>query len=167
MGHIHKILVPIDGSPASIAGLAEAMLLSEDLGARVDVLYVDAPDSFDIGSGTNASKKAKEEAGREMVAAVAFARKRLGERLTTRTISGEPLRMILEVATNEKNDLIVIGTHGRIGRLRSLVGSVAEGVVRNAPCLVLTVRATDGEEESFSERVHRRDAIAEQMRPAR
>ena len=67
---------------------------------------------------------------------------------------GDPLRTILETARLGNYDLIVMGTHGRVGRLHSLLGSVTEGVVRNAACPVLTVREPSGEEESFSERIH-------------
>ena len=94
--------------------------------------------------------------------AIGEARALIGDRLSRRTESGEPVRKILEVAAAEQADLIVIGTHRRVGRLHALVGSVAEGVVRSAPCPVLTVRRADGEEESFSERIHGRRTIAEQ-----
>jgi nucleotide-binding universal stress UspA family protein len=47
----------------------------------------------------------------------------------------------MEFASSRDIDLIVMGTHGRIDREHMLTGSVAEGVVRNAPCPVLTVRA--------------------------
>ncbi len=55
---------------------------------------------------------------------------------------GEAAPGVLAWATKLKADLIVIGTHGRRGATRFLMGSVAEAVVRRAPCHVLTVRAT-------------------------
>jgi hypothetical protein len=60
-----------------------------------------------------------------------------------------------------------MGTHGRVGRLRALVGSVAEGVVRSSSCPVLTVRVRDGQDESFAERIHRRETIADRARHPR
>ncbi len=90
-------------------------------------------------------------------------RDKLGERLVRRTESGDPIRTIVEVAGRGRFDLIVLGTHGRVGRLRALVGSVAEGVVRNSPCPVMTVREPDGEQESFAERIHGRPAVADQV----
>jgi nucleotide-binding universal stress UspA family protein len=167
MGHIHNIVVPMDGSPASIAGLSQAVTLAEDLGAAITVLHVDAPDHFQVGSTTAAAKGPRDQAERAMEAAIAAAKGKLGERLDRRAESGEPIRRILETATEAHADLIVLGTHGRVGRLHSLVGSVTEGVVRSAPCPVLTVRHPDGEEESFGERVHGRDAIADQARSSR
>ncbi len=53
---------------------------------------------------------------------------------------GDPATAILQVAQERRCELIVMGTHGRTGLGRLLMGSVAEQVVRNAPCPVLTVR---------------------------
>ncbi len=71
------------------------------------------------------------------------------------------MRRIVEVA-GDGFDLIVMGTHGRVGRLHELLGSVAEGVVRNAPCPVLTVRDPREGYQSFAERRHHRPTVAEQ-----
>jgi nucleotide-binding universal stress UspA family protein len=57
-----------------------------------------------------------------------------------RYLTGPPVREILGLADREHIDLIVIGSHGRTGLSRLLMGSVAEGVVRNAKCLVLVVK---------------------------
>ena len=56
--------------------------------------------------------------------------------------AGVPFEAIVKVAEEERADLIVIGTHGRSGLNRVLLGSVAERVIRLAPCPVLTVRQT-------------------------
>jgi nucleotide-binding universal stress UspA family protein len=58
-----------------------------------------------------------------------------------RLTEGDPAEEILKAIAGEKADLVVIGTHGRGGLTRFLVGSVAEAVLRKAPCPVLTVRA--------------------------
>ncbi len=162
MGHIKTILVPIDGSPASVAGLAAAVTLAEDLHAEVHVLSVNVPSHFEVGSATDSveAERAKIEHDREE--AIATARSELGERLRLRNEAGDPMRTILEVANKEHVDLIVMGTHGRVGRLHALVGSVAEGVVRNSPCPVMTVRQPGGQEESFGERLHGRESISVQ-----
>ena len=55
-------------------------------------------------------------------------------------IMGDPVSTIIRVAEEEHVDLIVMGTHGRTGLAHALLGSVAEKVVRKAPCPVLTVR---------------------------
>jgi nucleotide-binding universal stress UspA family protein len=169
MGHIQKLLVPMDGSPSSLTALAEALTLAEDLGggAEVDVLHVKTADPLDAGSTAAAATGAEAQAEREMEEAIAGAKRRLGDRLSRRTDAGDPIRKILEVAAADHADLIVMGTHGRVGRLHALVGSVAEGVVRNASCPVLTVRQGRGEEESFAERIHGRQSLAEQTRSPR
>ena len=167
MGHIQRILVPVDGSPPSLAALSQAVELADDLRASVDVLHVIAPDEFEVGSTTEVADVARATEDRGMEAAVAAAKQRLGDRLKRRRMPGDPIRTILEVAAAERFDLIAMGTHGRVGRLETLVGSVATGVTRNSPCPVLVVRRPDGEEESFKERVHGTPTIAEQIRPPR
>jgi nucleotide-binding universal stress UspA family protein len=164
MGHIQKILVPMDGSPPSMAALREAVALAEDLQAVIDVLHVRAPDRFEVGSTTATAQSAAEQADRTMDEAIDSAKARLGERLSRRTDFGDPIRTILDVASSGDFDLIVMGTHGRVGRLHALVGSVAEAVVRSSVCPVLTVRRPDGAQESFSERIHGRHAIGERGR---
>ncbi len=150
MAHIKKILVPVDDSACSLAALTHAAALADDLDASIDVLFVPT-ESEPVLSGA-------------IAAAVGSLQTRLGERLARREQSGDPLRTIIETAREGGFDLIVMGTHGRVGRLRSLIGSVAEAVVRNAPCPVFTVREPGGEAEGFGERVHGRPSIAEQSR---
>jgi nucleotide-binding universal stress UspA family protein len=166
MGHVHKMLVPIDDSACSMSALGQAVALAEDLGAEVELLHI-APADERALDAVSPSEEEREESARAMAAAVAEADRRLGARLTRRTDSGDPVRKILEIATAEHADLIVMGTHGRIGRLRALLGSVAEEVVRNSPCPVLTVRVAHGEEESYAERIHGTSALAEQVRSGR
>jgi nucleotide-binding universal stress UspA family protein len=99
-----------------------------------------------------------------MERAVERAEARLGGRFHRRVVDGDPLLRILEAAADGAVDLVVMGTHGRIGRLHAMVGSVTEGVVRNAPCPVLAVRVPEGDEESFPERLRGGQSIAELVR---
>lgn len=154
METLRSILVPIDGSPPSLAALDHAVSLATDYGARLDVLHV-------VPATEPLSQAARAELETALDAAVDNARDVLGERVSLRTVTGEPVREIIEGAS-EGVDLIVIGTHGRIGRLHAMLGSVAEGVVRNAPCPVLTVRDATGGYQSFAERRHGRPTLAEQ-----
>jgi nucleotide-binding universal stress UspA family protein len=167
MGHIKNILAAVNGSPSSLAALDEAVSLAEDLGAHVDVLHV-APSAGSKGAPPSVTEKVGlEEITREMEHAIDVAKGRLGDRLDRREASGEPVRTILETAVAARSDLIVIGTHGRLGRLHELAGSVAATLVRSAPCPVMTVHMPDGEEESFSERIHGRQPLSTQVRPGR
>ena len=164
MASIRQILVPIDGSPCSTAALEHAVALAVENGqTKVTALHVEAPDEFEVGSITPSAPGAREEAQREMDAAVVRAQGVLGDRVSRLSVPGDPLRTIIEIGTEGDYELIVMGTHGRVGRLRMLLGSVAEGVVRNAPCPVLTVREPGGEYQSFAERLHDIPTIAEQL----
>jgi nucleotide-binding universal stress UspA family protein len=156
MPTLQTILVPIDGSPPSVAALEHAITLAQDYGAEVQALHV-AQEEAPL------TPLPDEAAGRAMDAAIDDARTVLGDdRLIFRIVVGDPITEIVEAGQDA--DLIVIGTHGRIGRIASILGSVAEGVVRNAPCPVLTVHDATGGYQSFSESRHHRPSIAEQAR---
>lgn len=156
MPTLQTILVPIDGSPPSLAALQHAVVLARDYGATVTALHVSAPVD-------GLTPLPDEEALREMDAAIEDARIELGDdRLSNRILVGDPSTEIVEAAHDM--DLIVIGTHGRIGRIYSILGSVAEAVVRNAPCPVLTVHDPSSEYQSFKDARHHRPSIADMAR---
>jgi len=71
-----------------------------------------------------------------------------------RVVVGHPFERILEVAVRENVALIVLGTHGRTGLAHAIMGSVAERVVRLAPCPVLTVKAATTSEKSWLESLY-------------
>lgn len=156
MTSFRSILVPIDGSPPSLAALEQAVALAEGTTSTVDVLRVTTAPAASTTGGV-AGMQAEVE--RAIDVAIQAAHTRIGERISYRTVHGDPLPRIIEAATEGAYDLVVVGTHGRVGRLHSLLGSVAEGVVRTAPCPVLTVRTMDGGDESFSERRHGRPSL--------
>jgi len=153
----------MDVSGCSIAALEYASSLAEVFGASVDVLQVQAPDDFKVGSAVPHAPDEFEQAEEDMKDAIARVERRLGARLRRSTRSGDPLKEILDAAAEGDHDIIVMGTHGRVGRLHMLVGSVAEAVVRNAPCPVLTVRVPEGE-ESFSEKLRGGAPLGELVR---
>lgn len=159
------ILVPVDGSDPSLAALEHAVALAEDGPTEIEVLHVEGPDRFAVGSSSPLSPSLRRERARRLEDAVDRARARLGSRILARSEAGDPLRTIVMVANEGGHDLIVIGTHGRVGRLHALLGSVAEGVVRNAPCPVLTVREPGRGYQSFAERRHGRPSFADQYAP--
>jgi nucleotide-binding universal stress UspA family protein len=65
-----------------------------------------------------------------------------GVRVESQVMEGDPVDMILRAAEETNSDVIVMGTHGRTALSRLLLGSVAEGVLRKAPCPVLTAKPT-------------------------
>jgi universal stress protein A len=145
MPKISKILVPVDLSSCSRSALNQALWLASELGASVQVLYVTELPRFrsepriasDSGNVT-LRDYALAEAKAELAAFLEPAGQ--AEKLLTSVDVGSPRESILGHAKRGGFDLIVMGTHGRTGRVHALAGSVAESVVRMAPCPVLTVR---------------------------
>ena len=151
MKPLSHILLPIDVSPWSKAAFDHAVSLAARTNATLDLLYVwpghndvacerfeelDAQGPF-VSTGRTAFASTLE--GRELEALMNLARS-FGIRVRGRLESGSPARAILRVASDDHYDLIVMGTHGRTGMAHLLFGSVAEEIVRSAPCPVLTVR---------------------------
>jgi nucleotide-binding universal stress UspA family protein len=80
--------------------------------------------------------------------------------VTTRVVIGSPAPCIAEEAATTGSDLIVMGTHGRGGVAHFVLGSVAERVLRTAPCPVLTVRESSRAAETIAaEAVRERQAV--------
>jgi nucleotide-binding universal stress UspA family protein len=125
---LNEILFPTDFSPASEAAGRIAREMAVQAGARLHVLHVVPP-------VTDPSLPAEHLAG----AARSLAD---GLRVETVLLSGWAGRNIVDYARDKRIDLIVVGTHGRTGITHAILGSVAETVVRLAPCLVLTVPAS-------------------------
>jgi nucleotide-binding universal stress UspA family protein len=149
MNAIRRILVPIDFSEASRAAFDYAIELARSVGASVDVLHVWevptflAPGSAVVvgASGTSLVEMVRTAAEDGLEKFVTDAAARGAKVNEWRAEPGSPAFAITEAARTAEYDLIVIGTHGRTGLSRALIGSVAERVVRHAPCPVLTVRS--------------------------
>ena len=137
---IHTILHPTDFSAPSEYALRFAAGLARDYGARLVVLH--AAEATPLGFLEGASAGDPE-------APVRAARQRfeqldvphVGASVERRFEVGNATEAILQTAADVRADLIVMGTHGRTGLERFLMGSVAEQVVRRAPCPVLTMTA--------------------------
>lgn len=152
---ITRILVPVDFSSHSDRALRYAARLAAQTGASVELLHVvDNP----VASGAWTSEVYVPDLPQMLDTLLGEANKRLttlksvaateGIAVETRVLTGQPAHTIVEHAGAGAFDLIVMGTHGRTGFSHLFVGSVAERVVRRAPCPVLTVRelARPGEE---------------------
>lgn len=141
-----RVLVPIDFSDSARAILAYAVDLARDRGAEVTLLHVVAVPvaPFDPAYGVSAGPKVLQEmqaaAEKGLATLAAEAKAPEGVKLRTRVVSGAPFREIVHEAREGGFDLVVIGTHGRTGLRHVFLGSVAENVVRLAPCPVLTLR---------------------------
>ena len=140
------ILVPTDGSPAATAAIEHAVDLAKTYDATIHALYVvDASAFSSIEAGSELVIDALEEEGQRAVSEVTDAAEEAGVDVETHVVSGTAYRRILDYIDSEAVDLVVMGTHGRSGVERFLLGSVTERVVRTADVPVLTIRH---EEES-------------------
>lgn len=141
---LKRILVPIDFSECSHKALQYALLLARQFGARLLVVYV-MPANYFVGSEFGPvdfpvpEAEWREQSRKELEA---LARREIGETVAFDAVvlQGQPAHEIAACAREEQASLIVISTHGRTGLRHVLVGSVAENVVRYAPCPVLVVR---------------------------
>lgn len=151
MEQIKKILAPVDLSNLSKAGLRYALDMAQPQGAEVIIYNVITVEETPFPQGDEAwvasqtevpkMKKTLEERRRLLDAFVAES---LGGLMATTPLRqqveiGTPYRKIINKATEEDVDMIVMSTHGRTGLLHMLIGSVTEKVVRRAPCPVLAV----------------------------
>ena len=152
---ITNILVPMDFSPHAEHAFTYATRFAERFGAKLALLYV-VDDSFVTGGWSSEiyvsnvpelMENLIADADRRLAALKASAAA-LGLTAETAVIRGRPAHAIVEHAKNGGFDLIVMGTHGRTGVSHVVMGSVAERVLRKAPCPVLTVRGTEAVEAS-------------------
>ena len=140
-----KLLVPIDFSTSSSEAIEVAADLSRRYDASVTLVHVYQPVAYPFPEGFvlyTADQMAGmlTELKKALDAAVRSARAAGADRVTGELVQGVVASEVVSIAERDGYDLIVMGTHGRTGLQHALLGSVAEKVVRRAPCPVLTVR---------------------------
>jgi universal stress protein A len=145
---IKRILVPVDFSECSRKALQYAVPLAKEHKAAITLLYAIAPPAyvggefgtvpyqFEVETRANSEKKLAELIADEVRGEVSA---------DTLVRSGPPANEIIQAAKELSSDLIVISTHGYTGLTHVFLGSVAEHVVRLAPCPVLVVREKEHE----------------------
>lgn len=137
---ISRLLVATDFSAASKAALRTAVVLAKRLNARGVLVHAAEP-----SGSLQADPLRVDELSRRRYAGrlqKIISASRADEVITDKSvITGSPVEVILDQAKHEKADLIVVGTHGRRGMKRLMLGSVAEAMVRRAVCPVFTVKA--------------------------
>jgi nucleotide-binding universal stress UspA family protein len=143
-----KILVPFDGSPASTAGLAEAIKIAKSQGSEIRLLHVVNDLILDAGYGAGIyasdALEVLRKAGRDLLSGARHTVERAGVKANAvmlETVGGPASDVILEETKNWCPDLVVMGTHGRRGLARLVMGSDAEAVVRACAAPVLLVHA--------------------------
>jgi nucleotide-binding universal stress UspA family protein len=137
------ILVPTDLGERAERSLAQAVELATVSDATIHLLHVIVTPAFKIPEVSLDYQTLVDEAVAKATAVLETLAEGLRRRVPVgpvRVETGDPRDVIDKVAREIDADLIVMGTHGRRGVARALLGSVAESVVRTAACPVLTVR---------------------------
>lgn len=146
---MRKVLVPVDLTPASLRLLEQAQDFAAKFSASIDLLHVWtppamlAPEALITGVGATAQPFLEwlGNSAREHLGQLESQAHAQGIALGSSYCElGDPASAIVERAASGGYDLLVLGTHGRTGLSHALMGSVAEKVVRRAPCAVLTIR---------------------------
>ncbi len=141
-----QILVPTDGSPASDAAIEHAIDLAQQYDARLHALYVvDGAAYSTLEAGAEIVIEALESEGDAATTRVAETAEAAGVECVSTVTTGTAYRSITDYVGENGIDIIVMGTHGRKGLDRYLLGSVTERVVRTSDVPVLTVRQPSDE----------------------
>jgi nucleotide-binding universal stress UspA family protein len=142
----HRILVPVDGSETSTKALRAALQLAREVAANVRVLHTldDAAylQTAALDYGGDTLRLGREQADKIVQEALEIARD-AGVQADSRLVEKLGLRLgdvVAEEARSWQADLVVVGTHGRRGASRLLLGSGAEQVIRQSPVPVLVFR---------------------------
>ncbi|MCF6159539.1 MAG: universal stress protein [wastewater metagenome] len=144
MIYFKRILCPVDFSDCSMKAFKYATEMAVRDSAALYLLYVEDERGFEYG-GLRFSTEYDTDTG-----AIARIEQKLRDsvpekvrdclRVEIFVTVGIPVKEILQIADNKEVDLIVMGTHGRTGIAHMVIGSVAESVIKKAPCPVLCIR---------------------------
>jgi len=147
MIQLNRILFPTDFSELSVHALSYARAFAEAYDAELHVLHVvDEAYAYWLVMGPNSlpagppPEELAAAAEKQMDKFVSEKISGAGMPIVKHVRMGRPFLEIIHYAREQDIDLIVLGTHGRSGLRHALLGSVAERVVRKAPCPVLTIR---------------------------
>ena len=140
---LKKIHCPIDFSENSKHSLGYALTLAKYFHAELILVYVVDSAMMVLLSGGLTQQIEKDQV--ERLENWSKEIKETHNRVSVRFVYGTPFLEIVKLARAEDADMIVMGTHGRTGLAHVLIGSVAEKVVRMAPCPVLTVKHPEHE----------------------
>jgi nucleotide-binding universal stress UspA family protein len=137
--NVQHILVPMDFSSDAETALDCAVEFAQQFQARLTLLHVIY---IPVTTEVNLSSYFAEIESGAQHGMETYQKRAEGKGLTVDTVivQGTPFREIVEIAKTKQVDLIIMGTHGRTGMTHLLMGSVAERVVRLAPCPVMVTR---------------------------
>ena len=141
---ISRVLAPVDLSEQSSMVVNHAAALSDAYGAPLDLLHVVEEAAYPSAYGLDATSTNQpnvQNRAREALETLAGELEMRPDPVHIHVLAGNAARDIVEFADEHEADLIVMATHGRTGLERFLIGSVAEKVVRRAPCPVFTLKS--------------------------
>ena len=147
---VGTVLHPTDFSENSEFAFRVACALARDYNARLILLHVIPPPTMIYAGGPIPAETwpSTEEAQEKLRQLEGRAHK---VRVESQVLEGDPVDMILRAAEETGSDVIVMGTHGRTGLGRLLLGSVAESVIRKAPCPVLSAKPVPARQKAVEE----------------
>lgn len=143
MQKIKKILIPTDGSDCSLRAATAGISLAKLFNAEIYAIYVVDTiilEQLTRSIATNDVEKELKEKGERYLNYIVESAKKEGIKAEAILTKGEPHDQIVSFAKTKGIDLIVMGTYGRRGTKRILIGSVTERVIEYAPCPVLVVK---------------------------
>jgi len=139
-----KILVPTDMSTYSLSALQYAEIVAEVFGAEIALIHIvqggERPSDVHKGRGERRREEISVEESRKMISHLIMDKDLVIRSIKILVRNGSPAEEIVKAAKEMDVDIIVMSTHGRTGIRHTVIGSVAEKVVRYALCPVLTVK---------------------------
>ena len=153
---IRNVLVATDFSRCSDHAIGAALALARHFDARLHVLHVIPTGIMRTAALDRLGAVVREHESRAEAGG-------MPSRISV--AEGQPASEIVGYATREPVDLIVLGTHGRTGLAHAVMGSVAETVVRTAPCQVLTIPLHETQREAPAQPSAAADAVGTEVRP--
>ncbi len=136
-----RILFPTDFSDHAAHAQRYAVSLARQYGADLHLIHVVQLFSYvvDFGMDSSAQYQSVQASLQEMMDSLMNGLADEPFSVTGELIQGDPVKEVVSTARSDNSDLIIMGTHGRAALEHALLGSIAEKVVRKAPCPVLTV----------------------------
>lgn len=163
-----RILVPTDFSPQSHAALAFASSIGQLLKASITILHVDESAVTSTARSTQENPKKTDPRNNLLEQLKRVQPTETGIDFGHAMLAGQASKLISEYANKRRYDYVVVGTHGRRGIGRALLGSVAEDVVRNAKCPVFCVKLNNRRPPKFNlEKARRLASPRKSPRPPR
>jgi nucleotide-binding universal stress UspA family protein len=138
-----RILLGIDGSKASEVSVQALLSMKLACNTEVHIMYV--VEIWDVPEWLSAARREMWAEARKSIAHASKKLENAGFQVTTATKEGDPRTILIDAASEWHADLIMVGSHGRTGLNRLLMGSVSEAIARHAPCSVQIVRVPKGE----------------------